>query len=227
MIHLLSLKVCIDFQAFFYFLLIKIEKYMKEIIPIFPLNIVMYPGAKYPLHIFEERYKKMVRNSILSGEGFGIVSKIDLEISNVGCYVLLDRILKQYDNGSMDIIVDGIERFQILSKTFNPDGYIEAAVIQYNDTPEEVKNQHSTEQALQKFKNIINKTTIELEKAELKSFKLAEKSGLNIKQQQNMLDIKSENSRIDFLLEHFQKIESYLIESQAIREIIAGDGYIN
>lgn len=208
---------------------------MKEIIPIFPLNIVIYPGAKYPLHIFEERYKKMVRSSIFSGDGFGIVSKIDLEISNVGCYVLVDKVLKQYDNGSMDIFVAGIERFEIITKSYNPEGFMEAAVVSYKDAPDEKKNQTTIHEALLKFKDIINKTTIELEqsfwnnleKAELKSFKLAEKSGLNIKQQQNILSYQSENKRIEFLLEHFEKIEIYLEESKAIRELISGDGYIN
>ena len=208
---------------------------MKEIIPIFPLNIVMFPGAKYPLHIFEERYKKMVRNSIFSGQGFGIVSKIDLEISNVGCYVLVDKVIKKYENGSMDIFVEGIERFEIITKSFNTEGYMEAAIVPYNDAPDEMKNQNSIKEALSKFKSIINKTTIDLEKsfwkklegAELKSFKLAEKSGLNIKQQQNILAYQSENKRIEFLLEHFEKIEKYLEESKAIRELIAGDGYIN
>lgn len=208
---------------------------MKEIIPIFPLNIVMFPGAKYPLHIFEERYKKMVRNSIFTGLGFGIVSKIDLEISNIGCYVLVDKVIKQYENGSMDIFVEGIQRFEIITRSYNPDGYMEAAVIPYNDAPDESKNQNSIEEALSKFRNIINKTTIDLEKsfwkrlesAELKSFKLAEKSGLNIKQQQNILTYQSENERIEFLLNHFDKIEKYMEESKAIRELIAGDGYIN
>lgn len=208
---------------------------MNEIIPIFPLNIVMYPGAKYPLHIFEERYKKMVRNSIFSGQGFGIVSKIDLEISNIGCYVLVDKVVKQYENGSMDIFVEGIERFEIITKSYNSEGYMEAAVVSYHDAPDEEKNMLSIQQAMVKFKDIINNTTIELEdsfwknleRSDFKSFKLAEKSGLNIKQQQNILAFQSENKRIKFLLEHFEKIESYLEESKAIREIIAGDGYIN
>ena len=207
---------------------------MKEIIPIFPLNIVMYPGAKYPLHIFEERYKKMVRNSIFSGEGFGMVSKIDLEISNIGCYVKVDKVIKQYENGSMDIFVEGIERFEIITKSYNPDGYMEAAVTSFRDAHED-KNINTITEAMSKFREIINRTSIELEDsfwkkletADLKSFKLAEKSGLSIKQQQNILGIKSENKRIEYLLEHFKKIEIYLEESKAIRELIAGDGYIN
>ena len=85
---------------------------MKEIIPIFPLNLVMFPGAVYPLHIFEERYKRMVRYCEENDEGFGIVSKIDETISDIGCYAKLAEIINVYDNGSLDIIVKGIKRFR-------------------------------------------------------------------------------------------------------------------
>lgn len=208
---------------------------MKHIIPIFPLNIVMFPGSKYPLHIFEERYKKMVNNSIASGDGFGIVSKIDLEITNIGCYVIVDQVIKKHENGSMDIFVKGIERFEIITRSFHHLGYLEAAVSLYDDAPDEEKNLFFVEEALQKFKGIINKASIELENsfwnnletAEIKSFKLAEKSGLNLKQQQAILNSQSENKRIEFLLEHFKKVEAYIEKSKVISELIAGDGYLN
>ena len=195
----------------------------------------MFPGAKYPLHIFEERYKKMVNSSITSGEGFGIVSKIDLEIANVGCYVLVDKVIKKYDNGSMDIFVKGIERFEIVTRSYNHNGYMEASVTSYYDAPDDENISLSTIEALKKFKDIINKASIELEEsfwknletAETKSFKLVEKSGLNIKQQQAILTTQSENKRIKFLLEHFEKIESYIEESKAINKLIVGDGYLN
>ena len=58
---------------------------MKSQIPIFPLNLVMFPEARYPLHIFEERYKRMIKWCIDNDTEFGIVLKIDLKIANVDC----------------------------------------------------------------------------------------------------------------------------------------------
>ena len=66
-----------------------------------------------------------------------------------------------------------------------------------------------------------------LEKTDLKSFKLAEKSGLNLKQQQNILNYQSEHERINYLLEHYEKVEKYLESGDAMRIIISGDGYVN
>ncbi len=204
-------------------------------IPLFPLNLVIYPGAKYPLHIFEDRYKIMINKSINDNEPFGIVSKIDLEISKVGCLVNVDSVLKIYENGSMDIIVNGLERFKILSTSFHKDGYMLAEKEKYFDLDNLGYNISVYEKTLDIFTNILDRTAIELgqsfwtslESAKIKSFKLAEKSGLNLEQQQTLLSLQSENKRLDFLLEHFEKIDNYLDSNQTVKDIIAGDGYLN
>ena len=66
-------------------------------IPIFPLNLVVFPGSKYPLHIFEERYKRLLNKCLNSNTGFGIVSLIDKIISDVGVYVIISEVIKTYD----------------------------------------------------------------------------------------------------------------------------------
>jgi hypothetical protein len=66
-----------------------------------------------------------------------------------------------------------------------------------------------------------------LEKTRMKSFKIAEKSGLSIVQQQELLTIPSENKRLSYLLEHFEKLEEKLEKNKATREIILGDGFLN
>jgi hypothetical protein len=66
-----------------------------------------------------------------------------------------------------------------------------------------------------------------LEKAKFKSFKIAEKAGLSILQQQELLNFRSENKRLSYLLDHFEKLEAKLEENKMMREIILGDGYLN
>ena len=92
---------------------------MNNKIPIFPLNIVIFPDSSYPLHIFEERYKRMLKRSLENNEEFGIVSKIDLEISHIGCMAKISEIVKTYENGSTDIIIKGGARFNIISQNFH------------------------------------------------------------------------------------------------------------
>ena len=96
-------------------------------------------------------------------------------------------------------------------------------------------DENTFQKVLDKFNFLLDKTEINLDKSfwnklnrtDLKSFKLAEKSGLNLKQQQNILNYQSEYERINYLLEHYKKVEKYLDTNEALRDIIAGDGYVN
>lgn len=208
---------------------------MNARLPIFPLNLVMYPGALYPLYIFEERYKKLIHRCIDEGIGFGIVSKVDETISTVGCYVKLEEIINEYDDGRFDILVKGQERFQTISTDIHSDGYITADVVPYLDDGIHTPSEILEGKTLNKFKALLDKTDIELgsqfwdrfNEANLKSYKIAEKAGLNLKQQQNLLSLRSEKDRLEFLFQHFTRLEDFLEKDVAIREIIAGDGYLN
>ena len=74
-------------------------------IPLFPLNIVALPKEKIPLHIFEPRYKRMIKNSIKSGDPFGIVFQDKEGLKSIGCSVKIITVIKEYPTGEFDIIV--------------------------------------------------------------------------------------------------------------------------
>ncbi|MEO8447541.1 MAG: LON peptidase substrate-binding domain-containing protein, partial [bacterium] len=79
-------------------------------IPLFPLNVVMYPHSKIPLHIFEERYKKMIGECESSGAVFGINFFSDKNIHMTGCSAEVTEVTERLENGEMNIIVKGIQR---------------------------------------------------------------------------------------------------------------------
>lgn len=93
-------------------------------IPIFPLNVVLFPGMMLPLHIFEERYKSMARECLDTGEPFGVVlarTKDALEtdsesyfddIYHVGTTAHITAV-EHLDNGRMNVITVGQDRFII------------------------------------------------------------------------------------------------------------------
>lgn len=207
---------------------------MKKRTPIFPLNLVVFPLSLYPLHIFEERYKRMIKRCIRSGEHFGIVSKIDLEISEIGCLVYVSKILKDYETGRKDILVQGVSRFKTIKTYMHKDGYLEAEIKPFKDIGEFSVDEEELSSTLTKFENIISRTSIQLNErfwqnlTELKSksFKLAEKSGLTLKQQQDLLSIQNENERLKYLSEHFDTLEKSFDNAELLRDIIAGDGYV-
>ena len=204
-------------------------------IPLFPLALVIFPNSRYPLHIFEERYKILINKCLANNSGFGIVSKIGETISEVGVYVEVTNVTKIYESGEIDIVVKGTWRFKRLELVMHPDGYFISDVNKLTDSDTEDVNYNlffALKQRVQEMLRLANFSVNQgfwdaLEKTNLKSFKIAEKSGLSILQQQELLTIPSENKRLSYLLEHFGKLEEKLEENRAMREIILGDGFLN
>jgi Lon protease-like protein len=87
---------------------------MAKLLPLFPLQLVVFPRTQLPLHIFEERYKEMVCEAIAKQSEFGIVLSKDEGIVNAGCTVVVDKVVTQYPDGRMDILTRGSRRFEII-----------------------------------------------------------------------------------------------------------------
>ena len=85
-----------------------------NLLPLFPLQVVVFPRTQLPLHIFEERYKEMIGEAIRDQSEFGIVLVKEEGILNAGCTVVVDKVLKSHPDGRMDILTRGIRRFEIV-----------------------------------------------------------------------------------------------------------------
>jgi Lon protease-like protein len=90
-----------------------------RLLPLFPLQLVVFPGAAVPLHIFEERYREMVGEAEAAGTEFGIVRTIsrggENGIANTGCTVRVESVVNRYPDGRFDVITRGSRRFRIVS----------------------------------------------------------------------------------------------------------------
>jgi Lon protease-like protein len=84
------------------------------LLPLFPLQVVLLPGAELPLHIFEERYKEMIAEVIRDRLEFGVILANEKGIVNTGCTALIDKVLREYPDGRLDIIARGRRRFEIM-----------------------------------------------------------------------------------------------------------------
>jgi Lon protease-like protein len=84
------------------------------LLPLFPLQVVLFPGAELPLHIFEDRYKEMIGEAVSGRLEFGVVLAGEKGLLNTGCTATVERVLKQYPDGRMDIVTLGRRRFEIL-----------------------------------------------------------------------------------------------------------------
>jgi Lon protease-like protein len=102
------------------------------LLPLFPLQVVLFPGAELPLHIFEERYKEMIGEVLKERQEFGVVLANEKGVVNTGCTATIDKVLKRYDDGRMDIMTLGRRRFEILLLN-NERNFLRGAVDFFDD----------------------------------------------------------------------------------------------
>jgi Lon protease-like protein len=108
---------------------------MPRLLPLFPLELVAFPGAAVPLHIFEPRYREMVGEAETNRTEFGIILSRDGGIIRTGCTVLVESILQRYSDGRFDVLTRGKRRFEIQSLNEEKD-YLRAEVDYFADAEE-------------------------------------------------------------------------------------------
>jgi Lon protease-like protein len=121
-----------------------------RLLPLFPLQVVVFPRTPLPLHIFEERYKEMVGCAMRDSSEFGIVLAKEDGIVNAGCTVTVEKLLQMYPDGRMDILTRGQRRFEILSLNEEKD-YLQAEVNFYDDDDSSTPPAELREQAVSNY----------------------------------------------------------------------------
>ncbi|MCL4691877.1 MAG: peptidase, partial [Candidatus Hydrogenedentes bacterium] len=87
---------------------------MAKFLPLFPLQLVVFPGEKLKLHIFEPRYKQLVGECQGEGITFGIPAYLEGRVAEFGTEMRLLNIFRTYENGEKDVLVEGVAAFQLL-----------------------------------------------------------------------------------------------------------------
>jgi Lon protease-like protein len=87
---------------------------VSSLLPIFPLELVLLPGVPLPLHIFEPRYKEMIAECLEQKKPFGVVRASSDGVADIGCTAEIMSVTKKYDDGRMDILTRGVERFEVI-----------------------------------------------------------------------------------------------------------------
>ncbi|TMK71430.1 MAG: hypothetical protein E6G48_08365 [Actinobacteria bacterium] len=86
-------------------------------LPIFELPVVILPGELLPLHIFEERYKRMIGHCLDNAEPFGIVFRDEEgNAHRIGCMARVTEVLERFEDGRMNVVVAGEQPFKILER---------------------------------------------------------------------------------------------------------------
>lgn len=184
-------------------------------IPLFPLPVVVFPGQLVPLHIFEPRYQRMladVRAADERGETLpiGMILGQDCEVQGeVGCAMLLARVLDEFDDGRLNIIVRGRRRFRI-ARIDEHKPYLEAWV-EYVDDAAEPTDPVLLAEAVAALEDLVKQleegTRTRAEVGDLQTaFQIAQGLDLGIRQQ--LLEMTTENGRLHALCEYFAQLKA-------------------
>jgi Lon protease-like protein len=198
-----------------------------DLLPLFPLQTVLLPRAAMPLHIFEERYKEMVWDVTRSGGEFGIVLAREDGVLNIGCTARIDRILRQFEDGRLDLIAVGQRRFRILSLN-SERSYPRAEVEELDDDDFAPAPENQLRGALllhSEYARALGEETETPEPGEpLLSFVLAAISP-DLEFRQLLLGIRSEARRIDLVSAHLAQLIRRRELEQAMRSTARSNGH--
>jgi ATP-dependent Lon protease len=201
---------------------------------LFPLGLVLFPGSMLPLHIFEPRYRILVNTAIEKRSHFGINLVETSKLFEVGCSASVNKVSQRYADGRFDVVVKGEKRFHLHTLTESSSSYFVGSVEFFEDIPEDLDTELLFE-CKEKYIQIIEQVYPErLEKldytsllsSESPSFFMAQKSGLSLLQKQELLEMRSENSRLQFLIDHLSEILPEIKQQENTYRIIVSDGYL-
>jgi Lon protease-like protein len=108
---------------------------VSALLPIFPLELVLLPGIPLPLHIFEPRYKEMIAECLEQKKPFGVVRASSDGVADIGCTADIVSVVKKYDDGRMDILTRGADRFEVIEVN-DERSFLQAAISVVEDEPD-------------------------------------------------------------------------------------------
>ncbi|MFD2999268.1 LON peptidase substrate-binding domain-containing protein [Pontibacter toksunensis] len=202
---------------------------MKKYLPLFPLSIVVFPGEKLNLHVFEPRYKQLVLDCTENNKTFGIPAYIQSGVGVYGTEVEILNIEKKYDNGEMDIRTRGLKIFRILHFDRMAPGRLyaggEVEEVENNGDGDIIRKLNITE-CLKLLYDALGVSKLFLELPEnYKSFDIAHHLGLTTEQEYALLQLESETERQEAIYLHLQQILPVVQETERLKDRVRLNGH--
>lgn len=221
---------------------------MKQLLPLFPLDVVLFPGTPLPLHVFETRYKDLISECLDNKTRFGIVrAKAEQEgetedeespetdnteqeqeqaLADVGCTAEIVAVTKTYPDGRMDIVAEGRERFEVLDID-EQRSFLRAEVLYFDDEAGNT-DAEAIARAVKLHGEILAiagaKQSLPEELRQI-SFHLAGSLPLDLDFKQALLEMRSESKRIEAVITAFEAILPKLRRTVQLRQRAGGNGH--
>ena len=203
---------------------------MKRRVPLFPLGLVLLPRMPLPLHIFEERYRLMIRHCLDEGVEFGVLLSHGNRVESLGTLARIDSVINRYDDGRLDILTVGTER--ILVDSFHSDApYLLGTVEKFHDDGSEEKNLRSQAeaaiQALERFASqagyTLDRELLDTLEYEELSFFIASTDVFSLEEKQQLLKMRSTSKRLTLVTAGLMKLAEQRRQAEQVRQLLGSD----
>jgi Lon protease-like protein len=198
-------------------------------IGLFPLPLVLVPTERIPLHIFEPRYKELVDECLETGGPFGLVLATgDGAVHEIGTKASVEEVFEVLDDGAMNIVVEGLERFRLLELTsgrsFTTCLYEDVADDDELPTPEQ------SARAYEMFQQLAEATSADIDFpspdiARL-DFELAARVDFSVDAKQELIAMTSPRRRMVRLAELLERALETTMLQQALKERAGKNGKV-
>jgi Lon protease-like protein len=202
---------------------------LDALLPLFPLEVVLFPGTPLPLHIFEPRYKEMIAECLAVHRSFGVVRAVEQGLAEVGCTAEIVTVVKEYPDGRLDLVTEGRQRFEVV-RVNQERSFLRAEVLMIDDEPG-TPPKEDTSRAVQLHSDLLAiagaKQDLSAADPSLLSFYLAGSLPLDLDFKQKLLALRSEPERLSLLISYLETIIPNLRRAANARERAGGNGHVH
>ncbi len=204
----------------------------EQLLPLFPLQVVLFPQSVLPLHIFEGRYKRLIHECLDGEREFGINLVTEAGLAKVGCTAVVLKVATQYADGRMDILVEGRRRY-MLDRLVTASTLYSVGRVSMLPLKDEVVDSALAVETVRMHNQLVDLVyreeayRLEYDATNRQfSFKVAQKAGMELVRRQQLLELDSENERLRLLHEYFVDVIPKLERLGEVERIVKSDGFV-
>lgn len=199
------------------------------LLPLFPLGVVLFPRTELPLHIFEDRYKKMMNMLLEGSREFGVVLAMEKGIAHIGCTARIDTVAKTYDDGRMDLQTTGFRRFEI-EELDEEEDFLRGRVTFFEDEDGTPPEELAVQKAIRGYFSIrALESGHDLPEPRLNDSQLSFQLAVAVKDvdvRQTLLMSRSEAERMKRLSEYFPPTAAKERTKEHLRTLVPRNGHV-
>ena len=199
-------------------------------IGLFPLELVLLPNERVPLHIFEDRYKDLIGECLADATDFGLILEDDDGLREIGTRTAVFELIDTFDDGRMNVLVEGRSRFRVIELTEGRS--FRTAEVEAIEDEGELPSDADVERTIAVFRRLV--AVAEADEIDepaagspVLSFELAARVDFGPELKQELLELRSEGRRLRRLAELLDQAAQALTREREVRQRAAGNGKVS